>query len=167
MEMSAKTLAKTLILAAAFAMGGCSTLADYGPLAKSGPLSKKAVKNDQGYVIGYKQMLRNSETGEVVAQVTLFTPILGDSGTIVGYEEPARGGAIIRDLAGHSIGGRFADLRSRSTNSNSKGFTLVVRSRSFDQQALEGDQMASTKPAAPGFIELLASLSDMDLSRIR
>lgn len=165
--MSAKTLAKTLILAAAFAMGGCSTLADYGPLAKSGPLSKKAVKNDQGYVIGYKQMLRNSETGEVVAQVTLFTPILGDSGTIVGYEEPARGGAIIRDLAGHSIGGRFADLRSRSTNSNSKGFTLVVRSRSFDQQALEGDQMASTKPAAPGFIELLASLSDMDLSRIR
>ena len=164
--MSAKTLTKTLIVAAAFAMGGCSTLADYGPLAKSGPLSKKAVKNDQGYVIGYKQMLRNSETGEVVAQVTLFTPILGDSGMIVGYEEPARGGAIIRDLAGHSIGGRYADLRSRGTNSNSKGFTLVVRSRSFDQ-ALEGDQMASTKPAAPGFMELLASLSDSDLNRIR
>src|SRR6476620_9350654 len=133
MDMSAKTLAKTLILVAAFAMGGCSTLTDYGPLSKSGPLSRKAVKNDQGYVIGYKQLLRNSDTGEVVAQVTLFTPILGDSGTVVGYEEPARGGAIIRDLAGHSIGGRFADLRSRSVNSNSKGFTLVVRSRSFDQ----------------------------------
>ena len=164
--MSAKTIATTLILAAAVAMGGCSTLSDYGPLAKSGPLTKKVVKNDQGHVIGYKQMLRNSETGEVVAQVALFTPILGDSGTIVGYEEPARGGAIIRDLAGHSIGGRFADLRSRSTNANSKGFTLVVRARSFDT-ASESDLMAATKPAAPGFMELLASLSDSDLNRIR
>ena len=164
--MSTKMIAKTVILAAAFAMGGCSTLADYGPLSKTGPLSKKLVKNDQGHVIGYKQMLRNSETGEVVAQVALFTPILGDSGAIVGYEEPARGGAIIRDLAGHSIGGRFMDLRGRSINANSKGFTLVVRSRAFDQ-ALETDQMASSKPAAPGFMELLASLSDSDLNKIR
>lgn len=156
---------RTLILAAAVALGGCSTLGDFGPVAKSGPLSRKAVKNDQGHVIGFKQMLRNSETGEVVAQVNLFTPII-ESGAIVGYEEPARGGAIIRDLAGHSIGGRFSDLRGRSTNANSKGFTLVVRARSFDQ-ALETDQMASTKPAAPGFMELLASLSDNDLNRIR
>jgi hypothetical protein len=167
MEMSTKTITKVLILAAAFAMGGCSTLADYGPMAKSGPLSRKAVKNDQGYVIGYKQLLRNSETGEVIAQVTLFTPILGDSGTIVAYEEPARGGAIIRDLAGHSIGGRFSDLRGRGTNSNGMGgFTLVVRSRAFDQ-ALEGDQMASNKPATPGFMDLLASLTSSDLNRIR
>lgn len=159
-------IAKVLILVAAFAMGGCTTLTDYGPVSKSGPLSRKLVKNDQGHVIGYKQMLRNAETGEVVAQVALFTPILGDSGTIVGYEEPARGGAIIRDLAGHTIGGRFSDLRGRSTNSNGKGgFTLVVRSRSFDQ-ALETDQMASLKPKVPGFLDLLASLSDSDLSRI-
>ena len=159
-------IAKTLILAAVFAMGGCSTLADYGPVSKSGPLSKKAVKNDQGHVIGYKQMLRNADTGEVVAQVALFTPVLGDSGTVIAYEEPARGGAIIRDLAGHSIGGRYADLRSRSTNSNSKGFTLVVRSRSFDQ-ASESDLMAASKPIVPGFMDLLASLSNSDLDRIR
>ncbi len=158
-------IAKTLILAAAFALGGCSTLADFGAVSKSGPLSKKAVKNEEGHVIGYKQMLRNPETGEVVAQVSLFSPIVGESGTIVGYEEPARGGAIIRDLAGHSIGGRFSDLRSRSTNSNSKGFTLVVRARGFDQ-ASESDQLAA-RPAAPGFMELLASLSHSDLSRIR
>jgi len=147
-------------------MGGCSTLADYGPVSKSGPVSKKMVKNDQGHVIGYKQMLRNAETGEIVAQVALFTPVLGDSGTIVAYEEPARGGAIIRDLAGHSIGGRYSDLRSRSTNSNSKGFTLVVRSRSFDQ-ASESDLMAASRPVAPGFMDLLASLSNSDLDRIR
>jgi hypothetical protein len=158
-------IAKTLILAAAFALGGCSTMADYGPMSKSGPLSKKAVKNEQGHVIGYKQMLRNADTGEVIAQVSLFSPIVSEGGAIVGYEEPARGGAIIRDLAGHSIGGRFSDLRSRSTNSNSKGFTLVVRARGFDQ-ASESDQLAS-RPAAPGFIQLLASLSDADLNRIR
>jgi hypothetical protein len=155
-------IAKTLILAAAVALGGCSTMADYGPMSKSGPLSKKAVKNEQGHVIGYKQMLRNADTGEVVAQVSLFSPIV-EGGTIVGYEEPARGGAIIRDLAGHSIGGRFADLRSRSTNANSRGFTLVVRARGFDQ-ASESDLIAS-KP--PGFLELLASLTDSDLNRIR
>ena len=159
-------ITRTLILAAAIALGGCSTLADFGPVAQSGPLAKKVVKNDQGHVIGFKQMLRNTQTGEVVAQVNLFTPIIGESGAVVGYEEPARSGAIIRDLAGHSIGGRFADLRSRGTNSNSKGFTLVVRARGFDQ-ALEGEQMASTRPAAPGFMELLASLSASDLNRIR
>lgn len=160
-------LTRTLILAAAVALGGCSTLADFGPVSKSGPLSRKVVKNDQGHVIGYKQMLRNAQTGEVVAQVNLYTPIVGEAGEIVGYEEPARGGAIIRDLAGHSIGGRFADLRSRGMNSNSKGFTLIVRARGLDQQALEGEQMAATKPAAPGLMELLASLSTADLSRIR
>jgi hypothetical protein len=161
-------IARTLILAAAVALGGCSTLADFGPVSKSGPLARKAVKNDQGHVIGFKQMLRNSETGEVVAQVNLFTPIVGESGSIVGYEEPSRGGAIIRDLAGHSIGGRFADLRSRSTNSNSKGFTLIVRARGFDQ-ASESEQLAAAKPkpAAPGFMELLASLTSSDLNRIR
>lgn len=159
-------IARTLILAAAVALGGCSTLSDFGPVSKSGPLTRKAVKNDQGHVVGYKQMLRNPDSGEVVAQVNLYTPIVGDSGAIVGYEEPSRGGAIIRDLAGHSIGGRFSDLRGRSMNSNSKGFTLVVRARGFDQ-AQEGEQMASTKPAAPGFMDLLASLSTSDLNRIR
>ncbi len=159
-------IARTLILAAAVALGGCSTLSDFGPVAKSGPLVRKAVKNDQGHVVGFKQMLRNPDTGEVVAQVNLFTPIIGDSGAIVGYEEPSRGGAIIRDLAGHSIGGRFSDLRGRSMNSNSKGYTLVVRARGFDQ-AQESEQMASTKPATPGFMELLASLSTSDLNRIR
>lgn len=158
-------IAKTLILAAAFALGGCSTMSDYGPVSKSGPLSKKTVKNELGHVIGYKQMLRNADTGEVVAQVSLFSPIVSEGGMIVGYEEPARGGAIIRDLAGHSIGGRFSDLRSRSTNANSKGFTLIVRARGFDQ-ASESDQMAA-KSAAPGFMQLLASFSDSDLNRIR
>lgn len=144
---------RTLILAATFAIGGCSTLTDYGPV------SKKALKDDQGHVIGYKQMLRNERTGEVVAQVALFSPILGTSGEVVGYEEPARGGAIIRDLHGRSIGGRFTDSRS-------KGFTLVVRARGFDQ-AQESEQLASSRRATPEVMDILASLSDRDLNRIR
>ena len=146
--------ARTLILAVTFAIGGCSTLtADYGSV------SKKMLKNDQGHVIGFKQMLRHQRTGEVIAQVALFSPIVGDSGAVVGYEEPARGGAIIRDIYGRSIGGRFSDTRS-------KGFTLVVRARGFDQ-ALDSEQLASSRRASPGVMEILASLSDRDLSSIR
>jgi hypothetical protein len=144
---------RTLILAATFAIGGCSTLTDYGPV------SKKTLKDDQGHVIGYKQILRNDRTGEVVAQVALFSPILGDSGEVVGYEERAPGGAIIRDLNGRSIGGRFSDTRS-------KGFTLVVRARGFDQ-ALDAENVAWSRRQKPGVTDILASLSERDLNRIR
>jgi hypothetical protein len=79
---------KTVLLAATIAISGCTTLADYGPV------SKNELKDGQGHVIGYKQILRNDRTGEIVAQVALFSPILGDSGAIVAYEERARGGAV-------------------------------------------------------------------------
>ncbi len=144
---------RTLILAATFALGGCSTLTDYGPV------SKKTIKDDAGHVIGYKQLLRNERTGEVVAQVALFSPMFGDSGQLVGYEERARSGSIIRDVYGRSIGGRFSDSRS-------KGFTLVVRARGFDQ-AQETENIASSRREKPDVVEILASLSDRDLNRIR
>ena len=144
---------RTLLLAATFAIGGCSTLTDFGPV------SKNTLTDDQGRVIGYKQLLRNEKTGEVMAQVSLFSPIFGDSGAVVAYEERARGGAIIRDLQGNSIGGHFADTRS-------KGFTLIVRARGFDQ-ALEAEKLAWARREAPGMTEILASLSDKDLNRIR
>jgi hypothetical protein len=144
---------RTLLLAATFAIGGCSTLTDYGPV------SKKTLKDDQGHVIGYKQLLRNDRTGEVVAQVALFSPIIGDSGSVVAYEERARGGAIIRDINGRSIGGHFSDNRS-------KGFTLIVRSRGFDQ-ALDAENLAWSRRETPGMMEILASLSEYDLNRVR
>lgn len=144
---------RTLILVAAVALGGCSTLTDFGPV------SKKTLKDDQGHVIGYKQLLRNDRTGEVVAQVSLFSPILGDSGQVVGYEEPSRGGSIIRDINGRSIGGHFSDTRS-------KGFTLIVRARGFDQ-ALDADTVAYSRREMPQMVQILASLSDKDLNHIR
>ena len=146
-------LARTLmIIAAGVAISGCSTLAEYGSVRK------ESLRNDQGHVIGYKEMLRNSRTGEVMAQMALFTPVRSDGGEVVGYEEQSRdGGALIRDLEGRPIGSRWADLRSRSTNNKNRGITVVFRP-------------ADTKVAAaeqPKIYELMASLSASELRRIQ
>lgn len=144
-------MTRTLILAACFAIGGCSTMAEYGSVRKEG------LRNDQGHLIGYKELLRNERTGEVMAQIALFTPMRGASGEIIGYEEPARDGAIIRDLEGRNIGGRFSDLRSRGTNAKSKGLTIVFRPADAPQVAA----------AQPRIWDLIASLSRSDLRRIQ
>jgi hypothetical protein len=142
---------KTLIVAACFAIGGCSTMTDYGVMRK------ESLTNDQGHVIGYKEMLRNERTGEVMAQIALFTPVRSETGDVIGYEEQARDGAIIRDLYGRGIGGRFSDLRSRGTNAKNKGLTIVFRPADAPQVAV----------AQPKIWELMASLSASDLRRIQ
>jgi hypothetical protein len=134
-----------MILAACFLVGGCSTLTDYGVVRK------ESLRNEQGHVIGYKEMLRNEQTGEVVAQVALFTPMRNDSGDIVGYEEQTRSDVIIRDLDGHSIGSKFTDLRSR------KSLTIVMRPADAPKLAR----------AQPKLLELIASLSPSDLRRVQ
>ena len=78
------------LVAAAFAAGGCTTLTDYGSVRR------EALRNDQGHVIGYKQMLRNERTGEVVAQVQMYTPLYDHAGAIIGYEEQVRDGTVLR-----------------------------------------------------------------------
>lgn len=137
--------------AALLASGGCSTLSDYGSVRK------EALRNEQGHVIGYKEMLRSERTGEVLAQVQLYTPVTDGNGEIIGYEEHARDGAIIRDINGRTIGGRFSDLRSRGTNAKSKGLMIVMR-------PADGQQLAVSKPK---LVELMASLSASDLRRIQ
>jgi len=132
-------------MAACFVAGGCTTLTDYGSVRK------ESLRNEQGHVIGNKEMLRNERTGEVIAQVSLFTPLLDESGAVVGYEEQAKGGAIVRDLDGRSIGSKFADLRSR------KSLTIVFRPADAQQLAL----------AQPKIWQLMASLSASDLRRIQ
>ena len=143
---------RALIIVACFAIGGCSTMSDFGTSVR-----KETLKNDQGHVIGFKDMLRNDRTGEVLARVSLYTPMLGDRGEVVGYEEPARDGTIIRDLNGRSIGARFSDLRSRGTNSKNKGLMIVFRPADAQQVAV----------AQPKIWELMASLSASDLRRIQ
>jgi len=138
-------LLMVLVVAAGLAAGGCTTLTDYG----SG--RKEAVRNDQGYVIGHKELLRNEQTGEVIAQVSLYTPVLDNAGALIGYEEQARGGSIIRDLEGRSIGGRFSDLRSR------KSMAIMFR-------PADAPQVAAVQPK---IWQLMASLSASDLRRIQ
>ena len=137
---------RALIIAACFAIGGCTTMSDFGTSTR-----KESLRNDQGHVIGYKDMLRNDQTGELLAQVMLYTPVRSDSGEIIGYEEQTRGGAVIRDLNGRSIGTRFADLRSR------KSLTIVMRPADAPVVAV----------AQPKIWELMASLSASDLRRIQ
>jgi hypothetical protein len=145
--------ARILIIAACFAIGGCTTMSDFGT-----SLRKESLRDDQGSVIGYKDMLRNDRTGEVLAQVVLYAPVLGAGGEIVGYEEQAKGGAIIRDLDGNIIGGRFSDLRSRGTNARNRGLMIVMRPADAPQAA------AITQS---NIWQLMASLKAADLRRIQ
>ena len=142
---------RTLIVAACFAIGGCSTMTDYGVVRK------ESLTNDQGHVIGYKEMLRNERTGEVMAQIALYTPLRSESGEVVGYEEQAKDGTIIRDLYGRGIGGRFSDLRSRGTNAKNKGLTIVFRPADAQQVAVTQSKIW----------QLMASLSASDLRRVQ
>ena len=145
-------LTRALMVAACFAIGGCTTMSEFGTSVR-----KESLRNEQGHVIGYKNMLRNERTGEVLAQVSLYTPMLGEKGDIVGYEEPARDGSIVRDLYGRSIGARFADLRSRGTNAKSRGLLIVIR-------PADAPTVAVTRPK---IWDLLASFSASDLRRIQ
>ena len=137
-------LLTVLMVAAGFVAGGCTTLTDYGSVRK------ESLRNEQGHVIGYKEMLRSERTGEVIAQVSMFTPLLDNDGVLVGYEEQFRGGAVVRDFDGRSIGSKFSDLRSR------KSMTIVMRS---------GD--AQVAAVQPKIWQLMASLSASDLRRIQ
>ena len=112
---------KTLISAAAvialgLAAGGCAVL-------DTKSLAHEDLKNAQGHVVGYKDTVRDRETGEEMAQIALFVPRFNDRGRIVGYEERVRGGSVMRDLNGRKIGGSWNDLRS------GKGLVIVVRGK--------------------------------------
>ena len=142
-----------LALVAGLGLGGCATTDDFGSTGR------QAVKNEQGHVIGYKDLLRNKKSGEVVAQVNMFQPLRDSAGDIFGYEEETRGGAIIRDLQGRRIGNRFSDLRSRSTNARSRGVTIVIGSIDTRRFVTDRDR--------PKLQDLMASLSVDDLSALR
>lgn len=127
MKMLKRTV---LILALGFAAGGCSMLE---PKA----LAREDLKNAQGHVVGFKDVMRERRTGEELAQITLFVPRLGERGEIVGYEERVRGGSIFHDLNGKRIGGRWADVRGRGNNPQSNGVLIVVRGKQSERVAAE------------------------------
>ena len=119
---------RTTLLALALAAGGCSTL-------EQQQLGKESLKNSQGHVIGYKERL--NADGEVLDRVTFFTPRLSERGTVVAYEERIKGGVVLWDLKGKRIGSRYVDLRSRGSNAQNSGLTIVFRPREAEHLAVQ------------------------------
>src|SRR3954466_8947391 len=117
-----KTIA--LLLTLGFAAGGCSVI-EY---KSSAAVGREDLKNAQGHVVGYKDVMRDASSGEEIAQIALFVPRI-ENGAVIGYEERVRGGSVLHDLNGKRIGGRFIDSRSRGTNPQSKGLLIVVRGK--------------------------------------
>ena len=115
-----------LLIAAALALAGCTST---GGFTFS---DRQSLKNEQGNVIGYQELVRNNESGETFKQVSLFRPVNDNAGRVIGYEEETRDGAIVRNLQGRQIGNRFADLRSRDTNMRSRGITFLMRDDASD-----------------------------------
>jgi len=111
------TTIRTLLLVAGLLVGGCSSV-------EFKPLGVEPLRNAQGHVIGQKEMLCDCRTGEELARLSLYIPRIED-GKVVGYEERVRGGSVLRDLNGKAIGNRFVDLRSRATNKQNRGLTVV------------------------------------------
>jgi hypothetical protein len=120
----------TLILALSLiAAGGCSVI-------ETKTVAREDLKNAQGHVIGYKDLMRDSRTGEELAQLTLFVPRLSEAGEIVGYEERVRGGTVLHDLNGKRIGARWLDVRSRGTNPQNTGLLIMVRGKESERATL-------------------------------
>jgi hypothetical protein len=118
-----------LLLTIALAAGGCSVI-------ETKSVAREDLKNAQGHVIGYKDLMRDSRTGEELAQLTLFVPRLDERGEIVGYEERVRGGTVLHDLSGKRIGARWLDVRSRGSNPQNKGLLIMVRGKESERAPL-------------------------------
>jgi hypothetical protein len=112
-------LTRTLMAAAALALAGCATT------DKMVPVSKEFFRNDQGKVVGHREVLRNARTGEQVHEIELYAALLDAEGKVIGYEERIRGGTVVRDEEGNPIGARFIDLRSRGTNQRTEGVLFM------------------------------------------
>lgn len=105
----------TMILGASALASGCSSV-------EWKEMSTQVLRNEQGHVVGQKELLCDCRTGERIARLALFEPRFDERGVLVGYEEKVRGGTVLRDLNGRRIGTRFVDIRS------GKGLTIIVRS---------------------------------------
>ena len=134
-----KTITRFLLLAAAAALAaGCSSV-------EFKSLGVEALRDAEGHVIGQKEVLCDCSTGEELARISLYVPRIED-GRLVGYEERVRGGSILRDLNGKAVGNRFVDLRSRATNLQNRGLTVVF---------VQPPSARAAVAAAPSIAELM------------
>src|SRR5262245_2473667 len=117
-----RVVALTMIVGLAALASGCSSV-------EWKQMSMQPLRNEAGHVIGQKELLCDCKNGERIARLALFEPRFDERGVLVGYEEKIRGGVQLRDLNGRRIGMRYADVRSRANNPNSKGLTIIVHSQ--------------------------------------
>lgn len=90
------------------------------------PAEPQSITNDQGHVIGHKEMVTDRRTGQQTEKVIYYVPRYDARGTVVAYEEPVPDGVLIRSPDGRKIGLRYGDLRSRGTNPSREGVTVTV-----------------------------------------
>lgn len=109
------------VLAIVLAAAGCAETIEYQYVGT------EIVRNDEGHVVGHKELLIDARDGREFEQVTNYVPMYNDKGDIVGYQEPIRGGAVIRSPDGRRIGARYTDLRSRGSNPGSEGLTITIQ----------------------------------------
>jgi len=117
-----KRAPRMTLLAACLVAAGCAQQAVEYRYVATDPL-----KNEQGHVIGHTERLTDTATGEAFERITYYQPMYDDKGDIVGYQEPVRGGAVIRGLDGRRLGARYVDLRSRGSNPGSGGVTIHIQ----------------------------------------
>ena len=117
--MLARKLFAALFATSALALAGCATQDNYTPL------SKELFRNEQGKVVGHREMLRDRDTGEVIHRVELYAEVLDASGNVIGYEQRTKTGSIVLDENGRPIGERFIDLRSKGTNPRGSGVIFM------------------------------------------
>jgi hypothetical protein len=138
----------TMIVGLVALASGCSSV-DWKQV------SLQPLRNEQGHVIGQKEVLCDCLHGERIARLALFEPRFDEHGTLVGYEEKMRGGVQLRDLNGRRIGTRFADHRSRANNPNSKGLTIIVHAAPAQRAATASvttmDELVNLAGLAPYF----------------
>jgi hypothetical protein len=109
------------VLAAGLIAAACAQTVEYRYV------STEILKNEKGHVVGHKELLKDVATGEDFEEVTHYTPLHDAKGEIVGYQEQARGGVVIRGLDGRRIGARYTDLRSRGSNPGNEGITITIQ----------------------------------------
>ena len=120
---------RTALVLALLGANACSVI-------ETNTVAREELKNAQGHLIGYKDIMRDSRTGEELTQLTLFVPRLGERGELVGYEERVRGGTMLYDLNGKRIGVRWLDVRSRGSNPQNQGLLIVVRGKESQHAAI-------------------------------
>lgn len=116
--MKTTRISACLLLWLATALG-CTTV-EYA-LVSSQPL-----RNTEGHVIGHTDLLKEDGSGVEFERMTLYVPRLAENGEVIGYEEPVFRGAVLRSLDGRRVGIRQIDLRSRDTNPQNPGVTILI-----------------------------------------